>query len=587
MPYTIRPYQVTDYDQVVRLLVDHYRKAFMKAFDTDQEFFEFLRDIEVVPRSQPEGFYVAEDEEQIIGALCLRWKAITYPSTFELIQKSVRYRDLKVYRRVLGMILFDHDVDEDECYIQHFVVRSETHNQEVALDLLRRGEQYADDNHYRRLTMDLPSGNIHMESVLRSMGFKTKKLRNSRLIRYFLGDGSYRQMVKKPGFKPQQLTIGMFTDTYMPQINGVATSISILANELENMGHKVYIITIRDRVTSISFDGKVLRVPGFRVIKGTDYRLANIIVSTQVSKIVKEMDLDVIHTHTEFAIGLLGTYFAKTDHIPQIHTYHTMYDDYIHYTTNFKPFQKVALGFIRTYVKDFTDVCKKVIVPTEKTRQVLSNYGVTTEMTTVPTGIDFSKFIVDEGHEKVLELKRRLGFTEDDFVCLNIGRVSKEKNVEAIIDNVMTLLPDQPRLKMVIIGDGPDYKRLVEKTQAYKDSIVFLGRVPWEEIGYYYKLGDVFAVASRFETQGLTIIEALSSGLPVICSDDQAFLNVVEDGSNGLIFNRDDQIGDKLTAIMDESLYESMLSNTKNSVVKYSAEYFAETVESEYLSIIE
>lgn len=97
----------------------------------------------------------------------------------------------------------------------------------------------------------------------------------------------------------------------------------------------------------------------------------------------------------------------------------------------------------------------------------------------------------------------------------------------------------------------------------------------------------MFAVASRFETQGLTIIEALSSGIPVICPDDEAFVNVVEDGINGLIFSQDDQIKDKILALMDEDTYERVLANTKNSVVKYSAEYFAETIQNQYLSLMD
>ena len=586
MQYEIRTYKEDDYVPVVELLAQTYQEYYTKAFKTEEKLVDFLLDLEIIPKFQPEGFYVAIDNHQIVGAICLRWKEIRYGSSLGLLHKSVKYRHPKVYRRMLGATIFDHDIDADECHIDHFILSQSLDTPEVATLLLDRAESYAFESRFKRFTAIIPSNTPLIEYALRSVGFKTRKIHNSRILKYFLGDSSRRFMVKTPGFKQHQLTIGMFTDTYMPQINGVATSINILTRELEKMGHKVYIITIRDKATSLHFDGKILRIPGFRVLRGTDYRLANIIMTPPVAKIVREMNLDIVHTHTEFAIGLLGTYVSKFQHIPQVHTYHTMYDDYIHYTTNFKPFQRIALSVVRNYVKDFTDECNKVFVPTEKTKDVLHEYQVTAEMVTIPTGIDFSKFIIDESHEQVVTLKEQLGYTDQDFVCLNIGRVSKEKNVEVIIDNVISLIPDYPQIKLVIIGDGPDYKRLVEKTSNYRDNIRFLGRVPWEQIGYYYKLGDAFVVASRFETQGLTIIEALSSGLPVVCPDDQAFLNVVEDGMNGLIFHEDGQIKDKILQLMNEETYEHILSNTANSVVKYSSEYFVETVQNEYLSLL-
>ncbi|MGB3368213.1 MAG: GNAT family N-acetyltransferase [Acidaminobacteraceae bacterium] len=589
MEYIIRKYIESDYHSIIEVMAYSFSDLYKKMFRFDnEELINFLEDINIVPKNQADGFFVAEIDGNIVGMVNLKWKSLKLGSRLEILKLSSKYSNRKVFRAIIAKLTLFERVAANECYIDNITVLKEYRGLGITRSLHGRAEEFALDKKLNKLTIHISESSKELETLNKQLGFRTRKIFKSSIIGRFIEEESFKYMVKTPGVNPNQLNIGMFTDTYMPQINGVATSIYSLAKELEKMGHKVYIITIKDKGRRCEFNGEILRVPGIslHLLKGTDYKLANILSSDKIEKIIKDMNLDIIHSHTEFSIGLLATYVAKKYMIPQVHTYHTMYDEWIHYVTNFEPFQKIAVEFIKMYMKGFTGVCQKIIVPTEKTKEVLTGYKVATDMVIIPTGIDFSKFVVQEGHEKVKELKEELYLNEDDFVCLNISRLSKEKKVAAVIENVKRVIEKNPRVKLIIIGDGPERSNLEKLAESYKENIKFLGRVPWDQIGYYYKLGDAFVVASRFETQGLTVIEALSSTIPVICPDDDAFLNIVEDGENGLIFTSDDEIEEKILKLLDEEIYKYIYSNTTNSVLRYSSEYFAESILKEYNSLL-
>ena len=583
LTYIVRNYRKEDYKEVTEVMMKTFKKMYAKTFNYEEDLLlEFLQDIQVVPKHQAEGFFVAEFEGRVVGAIVLDWKELRYGFSTERLSLVRKYSNIKLFKAFITYLTMVERPESGECYIENLAVLPEMRHMGISRELLKRAEEFAVDKGFSKMTFYIGGEDHDREKMLKKFGFRMRGVYHSRLHKLVLGEGTVKYLEKVPGKNSSRLTIGMFTDTFMPQINGVATSVYSLANELEKMGHTVYIVTIRDEGVISTFDGKILRIPGVKVLKGTDHRLANILVPRRVNNVIRKMNLDVIHTHTEFSIGLLGTYISKRDFIPHVHTYHTMYDDYVDYVTNFRPFKRIANGFIKTYVKEFTDECQKVFVPTQKTKDVLLDYGVLSDMITIPTGIDFNKFVVDEDDKKVIELKTKLGISEDDFVCMNIGRLSKEKNVDAIVENVKELVSDFPNLKFLVIGDGPHHDALMNKAKGYEKNIMFLGRVPWEEVGYYYRLGHAFVVASRFETQGLTVIEALSSSLPVICPDDEAFVNIVEDGVNGLIFYEDSKIKDKISELMNPEVYDNLVSNAARSVIKYSSEYFAETVVSEY-----
>ncbi|MBR3523739.1 MAG: glycosyltransferase family 4 protein [Bacilli bacterium] len=377
------------------------------------------------------------------------------------------------------------------------------------------------------------------------------------------------------------MRIGIFTDTYPPYINGVSTSIAMLEKALKKKGHKVYIVTVNPEERSYSFTDHVIKIPGIP-IGIYDYRLSNIYPLKAVKKI-KEWNLDIIHSHTEFGIGTFARVMAHQLDIPLVHTYHTMYEDYVYYVTK-GYFDKSSKKIVEYLTKFYCDkTATELIVPTKKTYDLFKEkYGYARSVHIVPTGIDVEKFYPEKNNQtKALELRRKLGIKDDEFVILFVGRMGNEKSVDFLIENHKAILKENKKARLLLIGDGPDIDNLKDITKKNKleDSVIFAGRVPWENISLYYQIPDVFTTASKTETQGLTVLEAMAAGLPVVALDDDAFREVVSDDYNGFLFKDKKGYVDAMAKIMkDPNLRDRLAVQARNTVEAHSAKYFAEQV---------
>lgn len=377
------------------------------------------------------------------------------------------------------------------------------------------------------------------------------------------------------------MRIGIFTDTYPPYINGVSTSIAMLEKALKKKGHQVFIVTVNPEERSYSFSDHVIKIPGIP-IGIYDYRLSNIYPLKAVKKI-KEWNLDIIHSHTEFGIGTFARVMAHQLDIPLVHTYHTMYEDYVYYVTKgyFDKSSKKVVEYLTKFYCDKT--ATELIVPTKKTYDLFKEkYGYARSVHIVPTGIDVEKFYQEKNNQKkALEIRRSLGIKDDEFVILFVGRMGNEKSVDFLIENHKSILKENKKARLLLIGDGPDIDNLKEITKKNKleDSVIFAGRVPWENISLYYQIPNVFTTASKTETQGLTVLEAMAASLPVVALDDDAFREVVTDDYNGFLFKDKKGYVEAITKIMkDPSLQERLAIQARNTVEAHSAKFFAEQV---------
>ena len=379
------------------------------------------------------------------------------------------------------------------------------------------------------------------------------------------------------------MRIGLFTDTYPPYINGVSTSISMLKHALEKQGHQVYVVTVNNEITKYSYEenGKVIRIPG--IPTGIyDYRLTGIYPLRCVNKI-KKWKLDVIHSHTEFGVGTFARIISKQFNIPLVHTYHTMYEDYIHYITKgyFDNASKKIVEYLTLFYCDKT--ISELIVPTKKTYDLFKEkYKVRRNVHIIPTGIEIERFYKEKYTQAMHEkYRKKIEVTKDDFIILFVGRLAQEKNVEFLIDSQKDLVKKYPHCKLLIIGDGPDapkYHKLAEKL-GIKDNVIFTGKVPWDEVPNYYQIANVFATASVTETQGLTVIEAMAASTPPICIDDESFRNVVIDGLNGYIFKNKRQYKKQVEYLIENNNELKVLSKqARRNSEQYSSKYYAERV---------
>ncbi|NLJ70846.1 MAG: glycosyltransferase family 4 protein [Clostridiaceae bacterium] len=339
------------------------------------------------------------------------------------------------------------------------------------------------------------------------------------------------------------MRIGLFSDTYYPEISGVATSVYELRNSLIEAGQEVFVFTVSNpEVDPIdSFKNNTYRIPSMPFVTLKERRIGIPVLKNYI-KIIKKFNLDLIHTHTEFSLGSLGKRAAKKIGIPHIHTYHTLYENYIHYLKI--PENDFTYSLVGKFIKKFTKNCDLIIVPTEKVIDSIRKYKIEKTLKVIPTGLDLDKFR-DVDWKRVEEIRSRYGIQSDDTVLISICRISQEKKLDQIIRFFRELSKTTSKIKLLIVGDGPAKTDLEELSEEFdlNDKVIFTGYVDWDRVQDYYAAGDIFVSASQSETQGLTYAEALSTGIPILVRQDACLKDVLYHKENGYGFtNKDDFI---------------------------------------------
>jgi 1,2-diacylglycerol 3-alpha-glucosyltransferase len=324
------------------------------------------------------------------------------------------------------------------------------------------------------------------------------------------------------------MRIAMVTDSYYPTRDGVVTSITTIKNALESLGHEVFVIA--------PDPGKEFHQEGVRYFPAIEFKgykgyYVPVFPSNKID-VMKDLDVDVIHIHGIAVMALKGMICARTLKMPAVITFHTMVGDTMRYYSPVPMPQALSEKLVWTYLKNILKRADAVIAPTESTALELKNKGVCSrDLRVIPTGIDVCRFVpgIDGS-----ELKKKYTIGEKKVIVC-VGRVSYEKEIDVLIKAMI----DIDDVVLMIVGRGPaqdDLKELVTKLGIGK-KVIFTGFVPDSELVQYYGVADVSASASRFETQGLSILEAMSCGLPVVCTNARALADFVKNDENGYLFD--------------------------------------------------
>jgi 1,2-diacylglycerol 3-alpha-glucosyltransferase len=381
------------------------------------------------------------------------------------------------------------------------------------------------------------------------------------------------------------MNIGIFTDTYSPQVNGVVSSILTLEKQLMSAGHNVFIFTISHPKADTTTP-YVYRLPSMPFVFLKDHRVG-LMYSPKIVRKIKRLKLDIILSQTEFSLGFFAKMVSKRLNIPMVHTYHTMYEEYVHYISKGVD---ISPEFARKYSKTFCNSVNGVVAPTEKTRNLLLSYGVKTPIRVIPTGIDFSPFKPSSyAQEEIIALKNEFSIPLDAPVALFIGRIAKEKSISTLLEAYKEVISLVPTSRLVIVGDGPEKQALMYLAEKLNitSHVIFTGMQPWKTIGKFYQLGDVFVSASVSETQGLTFAEAMAAHLPVVAKRDDSISGLVVSSHNGEIFDTTTELASILTKLLSDLSYCKVLGeNASESVLPLSAELFGENALSYYQDIL-
>ncbi len=382
------------------------------------------------------------------------------------------------------------------------------------------------------------------------------------------------------------MKIGIFTDCYYPQINGVVTSIINLEEMLKKRGHEVYIITPAVKNFTDKDSKHIIRIFSIPFLKWSEFRIGLFLKYTKIYNKVKNLNFDIIHTQTEFTMGAFGKLIAKDLNIPLLHTYHTVHEEYTHYISNIgqKQLKKIAKFFAKKYIHPFSGV----IVPSIKTKKLLESYGIKNNIYVVPNGINLDNFKKEISPDTILQLKKSLGLKDDSFKIIFLGRISKEKNIDMLV-NALTEVVKKNNAELIIVGDGPHKIELEEKvkTLGLTKNVFFTNKIPNENVPRYYKLADLFISPSKTETQGLTIIEAMAANIPVLVYDDTNIDGIVLDKKTGLLFKTDEELIEKIQFAVEHKTEIAEYAKKGITIVdEFSSQKFAEKIEKIYIDTI-
>lgn len=390
------------------------------------------------------------------------------------------------------------------------------------------------------------------------------------------------------------MRIALFTDTYPPQINGVASSTYILRNELEKHGHEVYVVTTYKGSGKHTWDDehKILRLAGVQLKFLYGYVMTSPFHMFSLEEI-RKLHLDVIHAQTEFGAGIFARICAKQLKIPLVSTYHTTYEDYTHYVNfiNSRKVDEIAKLGVARLSRLYGDSSIEVIAPSIKTKQMLEGYHVRREINVIPTGLQLDTFSKKHADKESREqIRNTYGFLKEDKVIIYVGRLAEEKSLDIVVKGIANTIQKGISVKLLIVGDGPDFERL-EKMIAdlhMEENIKLAGAKPLQEVPSLYHSADAFISASLSETQGVTFIEALASGLPIFARYDEVLDDLLINEKTGWFFQDENDLFTYIQKFLslDAKQYEQISEACVQQVQPYSSETFYERVIQVYEDVI-
>jgi glycosyltransferase involved in cell wall biosynthesis len=325
------------------------------------------------------------------------------------------------------------------------------------------------------------------------------------------------------------MRIGLFTDTYVPEVNGVVTVLKMMTRELRREGHEVYVFcpSHPDR------DDFCTGVYGFPSLRFVFYKGMRVAIPYNRSALRLIPSLDIIHSHDPGSIGLLGLWASGRYHIPHVHTYHGLYMDYRRYLPRvIRP----TRGMVKSMSRLLCNRCDAIIAPSYQMKHELESYGITRPIYALPFGVDEEEF----SHEIRWNIRTALNIPTEDLL-LYVGRLGVEKNLDFLLRSFRRLLSLRPGARLIIAGDGPQRQFLERYAMSLgiAQFVTFMGFLQRRDLIDLYKQ-TIFIFASKTETQGLVLVEAMMAGAAVVAVGMMGPLDIITSGETGILVGEDE-----------------------------------------------
>ncbi len=361
------------------------------------------------------------------------------------------------------------------------------------------------------------------------------------------------------------MRIGLFSDTYAPQINGVSTVVQLMAREFDALGHESFVFAPGYPERLVEPCDRVWRFPSRPVRFHPESRLTWP-YRRKVPKVLSA--LDVVHSHTPFSLGLLALWAAPHYRLPHVHTYHTFFTEYLHYLPRaIRPSKAVAQRASRA----FCDRCDLVLAPSAEMKAELERYGLHTPVRAMPFGIDLEAF---QGEIR-FDLRAELGLAPDARLLLTAGRLGPEKNFGFLLKAFSEVHRRVPQAVLAFAGDGPSRPQLEAQAASLglSAAVHFLGYVERARLADYYRAAELFVFASKTETQGIVLLEAQAAGTPPVAVGAMGTLDVVADRRSGRLVPEDREAfaAAVVSLLTDEPARRQLAAGARAQAAEHSA----------------
>ncbi|MGM0652560.1 MAG: glycosyltransferase family 4 protein [Bacillota bacterium] len=379
------------------------------------------------------------------------------------------------------------------------------------------------------------------------------------------------------------MKIGVFTDSFRPYTSGVVRSIELFSREYNNLGHEVYIFGPDYPLLHPPKEKGVFRFVSVPWPTMPDFSLP-IPFSAHLGSTIRKIGLDIIHSHSPFLLGRLGARAARRYRLPLVFTFHTLYDQYVHYF----PFaEKTSKQVVQSIARNFSNRCNMVVAPSQLVVNYLRHIGVKAPVINIPTGVNLEEF---KNCSKSW-FKDNYNIKPDKKILLFVGRLGQEKNVTFLLKAFQDVHDQFPETRLALVGKGPQEEllRKMAKQTGLDDKVIFTGVLPRKEIVHCYASADLFVFPSVTETQGLVIGEAKAAGLPVIAIRAFGPAEMVINNEDGILTDPSLPAFTEaiITLLRDQGLYNRMRKKALENVTSVSSRQCAEQMLQVYQDLID
>lgn len=341
------------------------------------------------------------------------------------------------------------------------------------------------------------------------------------------------------------MKIAFFTDTFIPQVNGVANTVYRSAKSLSDLGHNILVCTIsknsEEELSKLAGSNiKVITLPS---VDSHIYKGERLSIPFGLSlKELRGFKPDIIHTHTPFSAGWEAVICAKRLKVPLVGTHHTFFNHYLKYV---HLDYKWVENFSWKYTVGYYNRCNIVLSPTQSLADGLKENNLKRGVEIVPNPVDVEKYcpvIKTETHGKTL---------------LYMGRVSYEKSIDQVIKAAHIVKKTIPNIKLIIVGDGPEKENLIKLSEdlGLQNNIVFTGFIYGDELIKTLQTGDIFLSGSKSENMPLAVLECMAIGLPILSVSSLGMVEIVKDNENGFLLSPDnpEEMAEKINELLNDS----------------------------------